>query len=203
MYQSEWTDKPVLHLFPHWTWQPGQTIDVWAYYNNADEVELFVNGKSVGVKAKTGEDLHVMWRVTYEVGSIKAVSRKNGQTVLEREIKTAGEPARIELTADRTNIVADGSDLSFVTVRILDKDGNMVPHADNLVNFTIHGEGFIAGVDNGYQASLEPFKANYRKAFHGMCLAIVQNNGKKGTIKLKATAQGLESAEVVVKCVKD
>jgi beta-galactosidase len=207
MYQSEWTDKPVLHLFPHWNLPAekagvgaGQTVDVWAYYNNADEVELFVNGKSVGVKAKTGEDLHVMWRVTYEAGSIKAVSRKNGQTVLEREIKTAGEPARIELTADRTNIVADGSDLSFVTVRILDKDGNMVPYADNLVNFAIDGEGFIAGVDNGYQASMEPFKANYRKAFHGMCLAILQNNGKKGTIKLKATAQGLESADVVVKC---
>jgi beta-galactosidase len=203
MYQSEWTDKPVLHLFPHWNWQAGQTVDVWAYYNNADEVELFVNGKSAGVKTKTGDDLHVMWRVTYEAGIIKAVSRKNGQTVLEREIKTAGVPARIELTADRTNIAADGSDLSFVTVRIVDKDGNMVPTADNLVNFALEGEGFIAGVDNGYQASMEPFKANYRMAFNGMCLAIVQNNGHSGTIKLKATSKGLQSAEVVVNCTKN
>lgn len=196
MYQSEWTDKTVLHVFPHWNWKPGQTIDVWAYYNHADEVELFLNGKSLGIKKKEGDALHVMWRVKYEPGVLKAVSRKDGKTVLEKEIKTAGEPAKIELVPDRTTIQADGTDLSFVTVRILDKDGNLVPNADNLVKFKISGPGFIAGVDNGYQASLEPFKADYRKAFKGMCMAIVQSKGEVGAIQLEATSDGLASATV-------
>jgi beta-galactosidase len=82
MYQSEWTNKPVLHLLPHWNWETGKTIDVWAYYNNADEVELYLNGKSLGIRKKAGDDLHVMWRVKYEPGTLKAVSRKNGKTVL-------------------------------------------------------------------------------------------------------------------------
>ena len=175
MYQSEWTDKPVLHIFPHWNWTPGQLIDVWAYYNHADEVELFLNGKSLGTKKKEGDDLHVMWRVKFEPGTLKAVSRKDGKVVLTREIHTAGAPAKIELIADRKNIKADGKDLSFITVRILDKDGNVVPNADNLVNFKISGQGFIASVDNGDEVSHDPFKADYRKAFNGLALAIVQS----------------------------
>ena len=101
----------------------------------------------------------------FEPGTIKAVSRKDGQVVLEKEIHTAGEPYKVELIADRNVIKADGTDLSFITVKIVDKDGNMIPDADQLVHFDVEGNGFIAGVDNGYQASLEPFKANYRKSF--------------------------------------
>lgn len=198
MYQSEWTDKPVLHVFPHWNWEVGKMVDVWAYYNNADEVELFLNGKSLGIKKKQGEDLHVVWQVKYEAGILKAVSRKNGQEVLVKEIKTAGKPASIALLADRTKINADGKDLSFVTVRILDEQGNLVPGADNLVQFKLEGEGFIAGVDNGFQASLEPFKANYRKAYRGLCLAIIQAKQKTGKLKLTATAAGLKEASVII-----
>jgi len=198
MYQSEWTNKTVLHIFPHWNWEPGKMVDVWAFYNNADEVELYLNGKSLGVKKKTGEDLHVMWRVKYEPGTLKAVSRKNGKTVLTREIHTAGAPAKIELTADRKNIKADGKDLSFITVRILDKDGNLVPNADNLVNFKLNGEAFIAGVDNGDEVSHDPFKANYRKAFNGLALAIVQTKEKAGSITFTATSKGLQEATVVL-----
>jgi beta-galactosidase len=137
MYQSEWTNKTVLHIFPYWNWTPGQLIDVWAYYGNADEVELYLNGKSLGVKKKVGDDLHVMWRVPYEPGTLKAISRKDGKVVLTREIHTAGAPAKIELSADRKVISADGKDLSYITVKILDKDGNVVPNADNLVKFKI------------------------------------------------------------------
>ena len=169
-----------------------------AYYNNADEVELYLNGESQGVKKKEGEMMHVMWRLKYVPGELKAISRKNGEVVKEQIIKTAGEPAKIELIADRTTINADGKDLSFVTVRVLDKDGNLVPRADNKINFKVEGSGFIAGVDNGYQASHEPFKANYRKAYNGMCLAIIQSNGTKGNIELKAKAEGLESDEIVI-----
>jgi beta-galactosidase len=198
MYQSEWTGKPVLHVFPHWNWTAGKTVDIWAYYNNADEVELFLNGKSLGTRAKKGEALHVVWQVKYEPGALKAVSRKNGKVVLVKEINTAGKPAKIELSADRAGIAADGKDLSFVTVRILDEQGNLVPDAENLVQFKLEGEGTIAGVDNGFQASLEPFKANYRKAYRGLCLAIVQAKEKAGKLKLTATGAGLQEATVTI-----
>ena len=199
MYQSEWRpDKTVLHLFPHWNWEPGQTIDLWAYYNNADEVELFINGKSQGVRSKGKDDLHVCWRVTFEPGTVKAVSRKDGKVVAEQEIYTAGEPAQVRLTPDRASIHADGRDLSFVTVEILDKDGNLCPNADNEVTFDVQGDGFIAGVDNGSPISMERFKANHRKAFYGKCLVVIQNNGKSGNISLTATADGLEKDNVSI-----
>ncbi len=196
MYQAEWTNKTVLHILPHWNWQPGNTVDVWAYYSNADEVELFLNAKSLGTRKKQGDDLHVMWRVPYQPGVLKAVSRKNGKVVLTQEMKTAGKPFRIHLTADRKNIKADGKDLSFVTVTITDKDGNMVPDADNLVTFTVNGNGTIAAVDNGSETSMESFRGNQRKAFNGLCLAVIQSNGKSGIISLKASADGLQPAEV-------
>ena len=202
MYQSEWTDKPVLHILPHWNWESGKSVEVWAYYNQADEVELYLNGKSLGKKSKQNDDLHVQWNVNFEPGTLKAVSRKNGKEVLVREVKTAGDPAKIELIADRKQIKADGKDLSFITVRILDKAGNVVPNADNLVDFKVEGNGFIAGVDNGFQASLEPFKASYRKAFHGLCLAILQATAKSGTIRLTATSAGLSPASIVVSTEK-
>ena len=194
MYQSQWTDKDVLHLFPHWNWEEGQEIDLWAYYNHADEVELFINGRSQGVKTMPEDKYHVVWRVKYEPGTIKAVSRKEGKVVMEKEIHTAGEPAQIRLSADRTEIQADGTDLSFITVEIVDKDGNLCPNADNLVNFDVQGAAFIAGVDNGNQTSMESFKAPHRKAFYGKCLVVLQNNGERGGIQLNAVSEGLEKA---------
>lgn len=200
LYQSEWhPEKKVLHLFPHWNWTPGQDIDMWAYYNNADEVELFVNGESQGVRTKGKDDFHVVWRVKYESGVVKVVSRKDGKTVLEKEIHTAGEPAQIRLTADRNEIKSDGRDLSFVTVEVLDKDGNLCPNADNQIMFDVQGAGFIAGVDNGSPVSMEKFKADHRKAFYGKCLVVVQSDGKSGGIKLTATSEGLKTAVTAIK----
>ena len=203
LYQSEWTDTPVLHLFPHWNWTPGEQIDMWCYYNNADEVELYINGKSQGIRSKDAQHLHVMWNVTFEPGTVKVVARKNGVETASQEIHTAGEPAQIRLTPDRSTIKADGTDLSFVTVEILDKDGNLCPNADNLVQFEISGNGFIAGVDNGSPISLERFKDNKRKAFYGRCLVVLQNNGKKGTIKLDAVSEGLKHAHIDIKCAHE
>lgn len=200
LYQSEWTDTPVLHLFPHWNWEPGEQIDMWCYYNNADEVELYINGKSQGIRSKDSEHLHVVWNVTFEPGTVKVVARKNGVETASREIHTAGEPAQIRLTPDRSTIKNNGTDLSFVTVEILDKDGNLCPNAENLVQFEISGNGFIAGVDNGSPISLERFKDNKRKAFYGKCLMVLQNNGKKGTIKLDAVSEGLKRAHIDIKC---
>ena len=198
MYQSEWTTKDVLYIFPHWNWKAGQTIDVWAYYNNADEVELYLNGQSLGKRSKKDDDLHVMWRVSYTPGTMKAVSRKNGKVVLTKEIKTAGEPASIRMIADRSVIAADGKDLSYVTVELLDKDGNASPLANQLVKFTVEGEGAIVGTDNGDQNDHVSLKKPERHLFYGKCLAIVQNKGKAGTIILKASVEGFPVQQVVI-----
>jgi len=190
MYQSEWSEKDVLHLLPHWNWKQGQMIDVWAYYNNADEVELLLNGKSLGSKAKKGEELHIAWKVPFEAGTLKAISRKEGKIVKETEIHTAGEAAKIDLKADKTSIKNDGYDLVYVTVSLQDKDGNLLPKADNIINFKVSGGAKIVGVDNGYQASLEPFKADYRKLYNGKCVVILQSNKKAENITLEATTAG-------------
>jgi len=196
MYKSEWTKKPVLHIFPYWNWKEGQTIDVWAY-TNCDSVELFLNDKSMGIRKKSGDELHLMWRLTYEPGTVKTVGWR-GKEVLTDEVKTAGTPAKIVLDPDREIISADGKDLSFVTVKILDDKGTVVPNADNLVHFKISGEGKIAAVDNGSETDLEPFKADYRKAFNGLALVVVQSTEKSGKIKLEATSDGLEGSMITI-----
>ena len=189
MYQSEWTTKPVLHLFPHWNWLEGQQIDMWCYYNNADEVELFINGKSQGVRRKTGEqpegrydmhntkaklnsEYHVGWRVTFNPGEVKVVARKDGQIVGEQTIKTAGAPARIRLSKDY-----QGKNTTFITAEVVDKDGNLCPWADDMIYFISEGDGKILGTDNGCQTSMENFKAPQRKAFFGKCMVVVSGNG--------------------------
>lgn len=200
MYQSEWTTKPVLHLFPHWNWQKDQEVDVWAYYNNADEVELFLNGKSLGKKSKQNDDLHISWRVKFEPGTLKAISRKEGKVVLEKEIHTAGQASKIVLVGDKKTIKNDTYDIVYVTVSITDKDGNLVPNANDLINFEVTGGGKLVGVDNGYQANLDSFKANSCKLYNGKCIAIIQSNGKKEIIQLKAsTGNGISSATIDIK----
>ena len=189
MYQSEWTKKDVLHILPHWNWEVGQEVDVWAYYNNADEVELFLNGKSLGVKSKQNDDLHVSWRVPFQSGTIKAISRKNGNVVLEKQMRTASSASNIELITDKKVIKNDGYDLVYVTVNITDANGNLVPKANNLVSFEVTGGGNIVGVDNGYQANLSSFKASEIEAYNGKCLVIIQSNGKKENVVLTASSK--------------
>lgn len=198
MYQSEWTNKDVLHIFPHWNWKEGQTVDIWAYFNNADEVELFLNGLSLGKKAKEKYVYHVFWRVPFQKGTLKAVSYKDGKEVLTREVKTTGDPISIKLTADRQTIKADGKDLSFITVEALDAEGNPVPVADNLINFTIEGDGFIAGTDNGDPTDPNSLKKPSRKLFSGKALAVVQSHKKAGKIILKATSSNLKQASIEI-----
>lgn len=196
LYQSEFTDKPVLHLFPHWNWNIGDTVDVVAYYNKADEVELFLNEKSLGVRSKGLNDFHIKWRVPYAPGTLKAVSKKGGKIVLTQEIKTVGEAYKLVLKADRSTIQSDGTDLSFVEVNVADKSGVLVPKANNLIKFSIGGQGSIAAVDNGSETSLEPFKATQHTAMNGKALCIVQSNGKKGSITLTASADGIKPATI-------
>lgn len=199
MYQSEWTEKDVLHIFPHWNWIEGQTVDLWCYYNNADEVELFVNGRSEGIRRKAdSHQFHVMWQVEFQPGEIKVVARKDGKDVRSKTVRTAGAPYAIRLTPDRATIDSDGKSLCFVTVEVTDKDGNLCPLATNQIFFDIDGEAVIAGVDNGCQTSLERFKANNRKAFFGKCLVVLQSTKKAGDITLTAKSAGLEKAVLSV-----
>ncbi len=195
MYQSQWRpDKTVLHVFPHWNWQEGQNVDIWAYYNNADEVELLLNGESLGSKSKPEGEYHVMWRVPFEPGTLTAISRKDGVEVARKEVSTAGDTYQIRLTPDRTTIEADGSDLSYVTVEILDRDGNLCPWATNTVTFDVTGAGLNAGVDNGSPISMERFKGDTRNAFYGKAMLIVRSDGTAGDIHIKATSPGLRPA---------
>jgi beta-galactosidase len=220
-YQSQWTDKPVLHLFPHWNWKgkEGQFIPVTCY-TNCDTVELFLNGKSVGVKGyafprlgmegqygnypargrvlRTTADLHLAWDVPYEPGTLKAVGVKDGKVVATVEVSTAGEPAAIGLSVDRDVIAADRRDVAHVTVQIQDANGRMAPTAGNEVTFALEGEGKIIGLDNGDTLSHEDYQSNRRKAFNGLCLAIVQSTGKPGQIRVTASSPGLKSASVTV-----
>ena len=142
--------------------------------------------------------MHVQWRVQYEPGTLKAIARKNGKIISTKTIQTAGEPARLELVPDRKILHADGKDLSFVTVRILDKYGNLVPDAANKLTVEITGEGVLAGMDNGYPASLESFKAPSHKAYNGLCLAIVQSKPQAGPIRVTIHSPGLPSGSVLL-----
>ncbi|MFO8002151.1 MAG: beta-galactosidase GalB [Marinilabilia sp.] len=195
-YKSEWTQDTVLHVFPHWNWEKGDTVDVWSYYNNADEVELFLNGKSLGTKGKPENKFHVQWRVPYQPGAIRAVSLKDEDVVATKEIRTAGEPALLKMDVDRNQIKADGKDLAYVSVSVTDKNGNLVPRADNLVKFSLDGEASIVATDNGDQTSHASFQSHQRKTFHGKCLAIVKAGEEPGQIVVKASAEGLPDGVV-------
>lgn len=200
LYQSEWTNKPVLHVFPHWNWIEGQAIDLWCYYNQADEVELFINGKSQGVRKKSNEhEYHVAWHVTYEPGEVRVVARKNGKQVNEKTIRTAGAPHHIRLTPNRNVLKANGRSLSFVTVEVVDKEGNLCPWADQNIQFSLTGEGKIAGVDNGSPFSLERFQANSRHAFFGKCMVVVQAGKAPSVIKLTAKGVDLQPQTIEIK----
>lgn len=216
MYQSEWTNKPVLHLFPHWNWLPGQQIDMWCYYNQADEVELFINGKSQGIRKKKmhGEgngaafdrstEYHVMWRVNFEPGEVKVVARKQGREISSQTIKTAGPPHHLVLKKTYQNTLASAvqtpsgvpADLqspsiptTFVEVNVVDKDGNLCPNAENEIYFSSTAE--ILGTDNGNQTSLERFTDPKRKAFFGQCIIVLRGHGT-----LRAESIDLQQATI-------
>jgi beta-galactosidase len=190
-------------------------------YSNADEVELFLNGKSLGRKKRGSETwempvgqnvarekrfatrFRLIWQVPYQPGTLRAVAYSGGKQVAVDEVRTAGAPARVKLAADRARIQADGDDLSFITVRIEDKDGNLVPGSANMVKFRVTGAGTIAAVDNGNAATEEPFQASQRKAFSGMALVIVRSKpGEAGRIRVEAASDGLAAGQVEIAAAK-
>lgn len=193
-YQSWWTDQDVLHISPHWNWRDkrGQPIDVWVN-SNADDVELFLNGKSLG-KKDMPRNGHLLWSVNYEPGKLEAVAYKKGKK-LTAKVETTGTPTEVVLTPYKTTMLADGQDVSVINVSVIDREGREVPDADNLIQFSIKGAGKIIGVGNGDPSSHEPDQcvdgAWQRRLFNGKAQFIVQGSNKADILKIEATAAGL------------
>jgi beta-galactosidase len=202
-YKAWWRPEPSLHLFPHWNWQSreGIEIPVWVY-SNLDEVELLVNGKSVGIQ-KVPHLGHLEWKVKYEPGVIEARGTKDGKVVLIERRETTGEPASIRLTPDRAEIDADGEDIAILKVEVLDRHGRPVPAANNRIGFKVSGNGVLIGVGNGNPNCQESDKEPRRSLFNGLAQVIIQSTMESGSIQIEATEEGsgepeLPSAKLVI-----
>jgi beta-galactosidase len=202
LYQSHWRPElPMAHLLPHWNWpeRVGEVTPVHVF-TSGDEAELFLNGKSLGRKKKGEYEYRLRWdEVKYEPGELKVVAYKNGKKWAENFVKTTDEPARLEASADRNKIRADGKDLAFITVRVTDKAGLTVPRANNLIKFEIEGSGEIVATDNGDPTNFVPFISHKREAFNGLALVIIRvKRGESGAITVTAKSPGLREARVVI-----
>lgn len=203
LYQARWRPElPMAHILPHWNWpnRIGEITPVHVF-TSGDEAELFLNGQSLGRKKKGNFEYRIRWNdVLYQAGELKVVVYKNGKYWAKETIQTTGKAAKLSTSVDRSKIKANGEDLAFITVKITDKKGLMVPTANNTIHFSIEGSGEIVATDNGDPADLVSFASHERKAFNGMALAIVRaQKNIKGTIKLIITAEGLEKTSVTIK----
>ncbi|MCA5004721.1 glycoside hydrolase family 2 TIM barrel-domain containing protein [Sphingobacterium bovistauri] len=188
MYQSEWTNKEVLHVLPHWNWKKGDTIDVWCYYNNADYVELFLNGKSLGKSTKTADVLHASWKIPFESGEIKVVKYRNGKEIQQVVRKTAGSLSDIQVEVEHEKYATgDATDLYFVTVSLKDDKGNLVTEDDIKLEFHADENCDVIGTDNGYQADLNSLSKSKRKTFKGYAVGYVMKKdiNKVGNLIIK------------------
>ena len=231
LYQSQWVSvkkKPMVHLLPHWNWENKELVDNVAdaenkipvrAYSNAASVELFLNGKSLGLKTfnkkqtsdgrtyqegANANELYLEWKVAYQPGTLEAIARdESGKEIARDKITTAGKPAAVRLIKEDHAIAADGKDLTYIYYEIVDSQGNVVPTANNLVRFQLHGQGQLVGVDNGEQASRERYKAQadgswIRRAFNGKGVAIVKSTEQAGKFTLTAHSDLLKSGQVTV-----
>jgi beta-galactosidase len=191
----------MVHILPHWNWpdRVGQVTPVHIF-TSGDEAELFLNGRSLGKKKKAQFEYRLRWDdVKYELGVLKVVAYKNGKKWAEETVKTTGDAAQLKLSADRKVISANGSDLSFITVSIADKNGLNVPDANNRVRFSIEGPGEIVATDNGDPTNMISFASKEREAFSGLVLAIIRSQkGKRGKIKLTASSEGIQGATLII-----
>jgi beta-galactosidase len=209
LYQSRWSDNKVLHLLPHWNWEgmEGKPIPVHCY-TNYQKAELFVNGKSMGIREKDPKQLHEKYRlvwneVPYEPGELKAVAL-NSQNKPQQEtiIRTSGKPFRIVLNADRKAISYSQKELAFVTAIVVDEHGIACPKATNRISFKVNGDGVLKATDNGNPTDLESFASPDRNVFNGKCAAIIKSANGKGKITLRAESKGLIASSIVIE-IKD
>jgi beta-galactosidase len=197
-YQSWWTDRPVLHLFPHWNWPgfEGKEIAVWVH-SNLDRVELFHNGRSLGAQ-QMKKNQHLAWNVSYAPGGIEARGYKGDKLVATVRRETTGAPATLVMTADRSEMGADGEDVAMLAVAVHDAQGRVVPVADNEVTFQVSGPGKLIGVGNGDPTDHASDKGTSRKAFSGLCMALVQSAKQAGSITVQASSPGIAPATVTI-----
>jgi beta-galactosidase len=200
LYQARWRpDLPIAHILPHWNWpeRVGQVTPVHVY-TSGDEAELFLNGRSLGRKRRGANDYRLRWNdVVYEPGELKVVVDRDGTEWATDTVRTTGPPAALTLSADRREIRSDGEDILFVTVTVVDQDGNLVSRSHNLIHFTIEGPGEIVATDNGDPTSHQPFQRSQREAFNGLALAIVRAvPGGSGKITLRAESVGLNGNSI-------
>lgn len=197
-YKSWWTNKQVLHLFPHWNWPgyEGKEIAVWVH-SNCDKVELFLNGQSLGAK-EMQKDSHLAWNVKYTPGAIEARGYKDGKLVLTTKRETTGKAAKLVMTANRSTVSADGEEVAMFAIEVRDAQDRVVPVTDNEVTFKVTGAAKLLGTGNGDPTNQEPDKGSSRKAFSGYCMALVQSTKAAGNITVEATSPGLESSTVTI-----
>ncbi|MFH0796453.1 MAG: glycoside hydrolase family 2 TIM barrel-domain containing protein [Candidatus Omnitrophota bacterium] len=200
-YLSVWTDKPMVHILPHWNWpgKEGQAIPVWCY-SNCDYVELFLNDKSLG-KKKSVPGGYVEWPVSYQPGELRVLGYKEGKEACSKSVKTAGTPSRISLEPNRQMLDADGCDVALIKSAVLDKDGILVPTAGNKITFKVEGSGRLLGLGNGDPKDHQGDKEDNRRVFNGLCLALVQAGKEPGALTLTAEAEGLQSAKIKLEVI--
>jgi beta-galactosidase len=204
-YKAAWSNENVVHIFPHWNLPTGQagwpgkegdSITVHCY-TNCDEVELYLNGKSIG-KKKAEPYTKLIWELIYQPGKLEAKGYKGGEIVTNDVVETTSNPAQVNLDSDVNTLKADGCDVAVIRVSIKDEKGKVVPTANNLVKFSIEGPGKIIGTGNGNPSSHEPDKASQRMAFNGYCLVLVQSDKIVGEVRLKAFSETLKGDEIII-----
>jgi len=198
LYQSLWSDKPMVHILPHWTHtgKEGVKIPV-VVYTNCESVELFLNGNSLGEKNMTSEG-QIVWMVPYEKGELKAIAKNKGNVATEMKHTSAEKPTAVQLKTTKKSLSANRTDVLHIEVSVVDKNGTMHPDANNLIEFEITGPGKIIGVENGDILDLAPHKVKYRKAFKGKCLLLIQAMDEKGMIEINATSEGLKNTSLQI-----
>jgi beta-galactosidase len=198
-YKAAWSNTPVVHIFPHWNWagKEGDSIKVHCY-TNCEEVELFLNGKSIG-KQKAVPYTKLIWPLIYKPGKLEARGYNSDKPVTKDVVETTAAPSQVTLNSDVTTLKADGCDVAIIHVAIKDAKGRVVPTANNLVKFETDGPGRIIGTGNGNPTSHEPDKASQRKAFNGYCMVLVQSEKQSGEIKLRAVSENLKGTEIIIK----
>lgn len=201
LYQSLWGNEPMVHLLPHWTHPGKEGIEIpVVVYTNAESAEVFLNGESLGENKMTA-DLQLVWRIPYQPGELKVVAKTDGNPVAEKTVKTAGQPEKVMINADKKSIAANGKDVVHLEVDITDNEGNPVPYAAEHLSFKITGPGKFLGFENGDILDLSNAKEPSRKTFNGKCLAIVQSTGEPGNIIVSAESSGIKNDEVILKAV--
>jgi beta-galactosidase len=201
--KEKWSKWEWHDVVASWNWEgyEGKTIRVEAY-SSCQTAELFLNGKSLGRKATNRQNKWIaLWDVKYAPGLLEIKGYENNKVVSSSQLRTAGEALKISLNADHSEIKADGQDLSYISVELTDKDGNLNPVARNLIKFSVEGDGSIVAVGSSDPTGTESFKKPYRKAYHGKCLVIIRAGNRRGVIKLNATSDGIEGKEVIIHAI--